>query len=578
MELLKKYLRSFILICFSTISMYGVIRCAHPVAPTGGPKDIVPPAVTATTPPNYSVNFNGSKIIIEFDEFIQLKDQAKEIFTSPPMVKKPEMTIRGKSLIVELKEELRENLTYVINFGSAIVDIAESNPLRGYTYVFSTGPAIDSLVIGGKILNAFDLTPVENVLFAVYLPDQDTIPPDSLFYQVPPISAVRTSSDGSFQLTNLPGGTFMVYGLEDLNNNFYYDLPTEKIAFLDSLVTPEYIENVADTLETDTIPGINIIPSGSTKHPITLYLFEEFDSTQRILSSSMLPDGSMQFAFRLPVQDFEILPVNFPEETDWMLKEYNPAQDTLIVWPKNAERDTFDLILILGDTLRDTVTLIRKDEDIGGLFRRKATAEKKLQIKINLSSGVLPPGKPVEMIFSEPLATYDFTGIMLYATEDTIQPEVRIADSIGKKAILSYNWNYGETYSLYIPDSVISGISGASNDSVRIRIDTKPLDEYGSLIMNYIISPDDPPYIAELINEKGIVVKRDTLVTETKVNYLYLNPGSYRIKTIIDKNRNGKWDTGSLLTKTLPEPVIYFTKDLTVRANWELQEEWQPGQ
>ena len=125
MELLKKYIRSFILICFSTVLVYGIIRCAHPVAPTGGAKDIIPPAVTGSTPPNYSVNFDETKIVIEFDEFIQLKDQAKEIFTSPPMVNKPEMTVRGKSLIVDSRgivvQEAGETeealLIYDIDFG-----------------------------------------------------------------------------------------------------------------------------------------------------------------------------------------------------------------------------------------------------------------------------------------------------------------------------------------------------------------------------------------------------------------------------------------------------------------------------
>ena len=572
-----KYLHWWPAIGLVAVALAILARCAHPVAPTGGPQDKTPPTVIATAPPNYSVNFREKKIEIAFDEFIQLKDQAKEVFSSPPMATAPVLTVRGKSLIVQIKEELRDSMTYVISFGSAIVDITESNPLKGFTYVFSTGDVIDSLVIAGQILNASDLKPVENVLFTVYSPFQDTLDPDSMFLKVAPLSATRTRADGSFQLTNLPGGQYLVYGLEDLNNNYYYDLATERIAFLDSLVRPEYIAPQTDTLDSLNTGRLRIIPPGGANHPLTLYLFQEVDSTQRMLSSSISSEGIMQFVFRLPATDLDIMPLNFPGEEDWMISEFSRARDTLTLWPRNMERDTFRLALNLADTLQDTVTLIRKDKDAGRSQRQRQSTERPLEVSLNTTAGYLAPGRDLLMMLREPLVSHDLSGLQIYTTEDTLYPEARIADSIGRRVTILQEWEGGQTYTLYLPDSTLQGLSGAFNDSIRKQIRIKPIEDFGSMNMNYVLSPEGYPCVAELLNEKEAVIRRDTLTGTTLVQYLYLDPGNYRLKVVIDKNGNGRWDTGDLQYKILPERVIFYDKQITVRPNWELQEEWLIG-
>jgi hypothetical protein len=575
MERIAQNRISIILITLVTIAFTLLLRCAHPVAPTGGPKDEAPPQVIQTTPPDYSINFSERKIEIEFDEFIELKDQAKEVFTSPPMINKPELTVRGKKLIIQLNEELRDNLTYVINFGSAVVDIRERNPLTGLSYVFSTGDAIDSLLIAGKIMNAFDLTPAENVLFAVHQPDQDTLDPDSLFLKVPPLSAIRTREDGSFLLTNLPGGEYLAYALEDLNSNFYYDLPTEKIAFLDSLIVPEYIKMTVDTSEADSSGYVNVTASGMPQNPISLYLFEEFDPTQRILSSAMTKTGSLLIVFRLPVEEVEITPLNFTSPEEWMISEYTTNNDTLILWPRDYERDTFEILINLGDTILDTLSFARKTQETGGLLRRKTSPDDYVQLKFNIKAGVLSPGKALRFKTSEPIADYDFSSSLLYLPDDTIQAEIQLTDSIGNRGIVVHEWKDNSVYGLYIPDSILTGISGKSNDSVKIVFRTKPIEDYGSLVMSFLMGDPGAQYIIEFMNEKDIVVQSDVLVSDTIIHYRHLEPGSYRFKAIVDSNRNGKWDTGNLSQKVQPEHVFYYIKNIAVRSNWELQEEWQ---
>ena len=144
-------------------------RCATIMTPTGGPKDTLPPVITLMTPDNFTTNFKDRKIYIEFDEFVQIKDQQKEFFTSPQMKKKPTITLRGRGISVQLRDTLRENTTYALNFGSAICDNNEGNPLYSMRYVFSTGPEIDSMVLSGYTVDAYKADSVSKSFIYFYI-------------------------------------------------------------------------------------------------------------------------------------------------------------------------------------------------------------------------------------------------------------------------------------------------------------------------------------------------------------------------------------------------------------------------
>ncbi len=130
-------------------------RCASILSPTGGPKDTLPPVIVAMTPDNFTTMFDANKIYIEFDEYVQIKDQQKEFYTSPAMKKKPTIYTRNRGIVVEIKDTLEENTTYSLNFGSAIRDNNESNPINSMRYVFSTGETIDSMIVSGYTADSY---------------------------------------------------------------------------------------------------------------------------------------------------------------------------------------------------------------------------------------------------------------------------------------------------------------------------------------------------------------------------------------------------------------------------------------
>lgn len=106
-------------------------KCASTMTPTGGPKDTIPPVIVLMNPNNFTTEvdtLHPPKIYIEFDEYVQIKDQQKELFTSPAMKKKPSVIRRGRGIVVTIKDTLKPNTTYAINFGSSILDNNEGNP------------------------------------------------------------------------------------------------------------------------------------------------------------------------------------------------------------------------------------------------------------------------------------------------------------------------------------------------------------------------------------------------------------------------------------------------------------------
>ncbi len=225
---------------------YLLVSCANPVTPSGGPKDTEPPKFVKSEPPIFSRNFDAEKIKITFNEFIQLKDINNQVIISPPMTIMPEFKLKGKSLVIDIQDELKGNTTYNIFFGSAIVDLTENNPLENFQFIFSTGDVIDSLSIDGQVYNAFDLTPVKNVNIMLYTNNNDTIVFDSLPYFVRPYYMTKTDESGNFSLKNLADQPYKIFALSDMNGNMIYDQPSELIGFINDTIVPIYIPPIVN--------------------------------------------------------------------------------------------------------------------------------------------------------------------------------------------------------------------------------------------------------------------------------------------------------------------------------------------
>ena len=543
-----------------------VWSCANPVAPTGGPKDVTPPEVVASQPENGLKNFRGNQIQLTFSEYVQVKNVKEQVIISPPLEEEPDFKVRGKAVTIQFKDTLRENSTYTFFLGRAITDITENNPLANYLYVFSTGSVIDSFSLSGKVINAFTLQPELNVHVALF-----DMPGDSVPYLERPYYVSRTDSSGIFHFYHLRDLEYLLFAVKETNGNYRYDDPTEQIAFTDTLVKPWYVPDPGAIDLSDSMPA----PGAVFPEP-TLYLFQETDSTQRILENKALPDGSVRLVFRMPLKDPVFRLLDTLQTAPWYMPEWNAKKDTLIMWLFRNCPDTAFMEVTDHKTLLDTLRILTKPIVRDTKAKKEDTAEK-LLITNNTRGGKLDPFRQLTLQFSHPVIQSDLSGLKLIAGKDTLVPQPAFTDSLHRKLTIPFVRQPDSSYQLLIPDSAFFSLRGTSHDTIIFPFSDRKLQEYGTLVINLKVADSSLHYIVQLLAEKESVVdQRFVHGSEAyKVEFSWLSPGKYSIKVIFDRNHNDQWDTGQYLLKREPEKVLYFAKTLEIRANWISEESWE---
>lgn len=587
--------------------------CANQVAPTGGPKDETPPKVTKTSPPDLSTRFTGKEIVLSFDEFIKLKDINNQLIISPPLKETPNFKTRGKSLVVEFKEPFRQETTYNVFFGDAIVDITEENPIPGYKFTFSTGDILDSMNVKGKLINAFNLTPVKGAYVMLYDSIYDSVP-----YKQIPYYVSRTNDKGEFELTNLRNIPYKIFALTDANANYRYDMPSEEIAFIDSIIHPWELPKktlkikgdstasktsasevqdsvvvkigkndsliIADTLKTplkpDTLASHNdsLVIEGPEGKYLQLFHFKEVDSVQSLLKTQLVKENVLSFIFKYPVIDpsFNILTPGYDKKP---IVYANRTSDTLTMWLPAYLADSIKLEVFHNHSVIDTVQMLVKPREKPG---KKNEAKKPAFVNItsNIQAGKIKPQTPLWLTFADPIVSFDFKKIKIL--EDSLEIKNVVpewTDSIRKKLKIDVPWKEGGSYTVIIDDSTFISVFDLKNDSTALKFTGTTAEESAEINLKVKL-PESTPYIIQLMDEKEKLISQYFISESTTINFKYLAPAKYKIKAIDDRNGNGYWDTGKYLAKRYPERVLYYSTVLELRANWIVEQEWvipEPG-
>jgi len=593
--MIKYFIKFFQLILLASI----VASCAQESMPTGGKKDTTPPAIISSLPPNGSPGFTGNKFELKFSEFVVLKEINKQLLISPPVKETPDFHLKGKSLTVKFKEELKSNTTYSVYFGDAIQDLTEGNPIHNFTYIFSTGDHVDSLSLTGQVVEAFDLQPVEGAMVMLYSDINDTIPLDSLPLTVSPYYLSKTDKEGKFQFDGLADNHYLIFALMDQNSNNIFDQPTEEIAFIDSLIQPYYKapEKVDTTTSADSlvfeidsvvnnISG-NIKPDTLSKNEasinsVKMFMFSQPDKIQRLLSAKLIRLNTIRFIFSNPAKNVSINAENYPQRDLWHLTKWSAEQDTLLwfLHESSLTVDTLNILLTKDNDTIDNVYISTKlrDKTARNLGRKDKNPEIVKKNILNFSSNMKRGIKPTSIIklkFDQPIETIITDSILFIAGEDSsYSPTFKPLDSLHLNYLLPITLQEDTKYSLVIPDSCFIDWNGYFNKEKTVSFSTKAVKDYGTLTVN--LQPEEKgDFLFQLLDTKEKIVKQVSFTNDTTLLMEYLDPAKYLLKIIIDKNRNGKWDTGNYNGKTEPEVVTYYGKIINIRANWELEETWK---
>ncbi len=184
--------------------------CANMIPPVGGPKDTLPPVLLKATPQNDIIHFNSKTITLQFDEYIHIEDLQNQLIINPPADRVPDISSKLRTLTIKIKDTLQANTTYSYQFGNSIRDVNENNPLQDFTYTFSTGSYLDSLTLGGKVVNAETGLPDSTLIVLLHVS-----PDDSAVAKEKPRFVTKVNGKGRFLFTHLPKGGFYLFAMKD---------------------------------------------------------------------------------------------------------------------------------------------------------------------------------------------------------------------------------------------------------------------------------------------------------------------------------------------------------------------------
>ncbi len=612
---------------------YLISSCARMGSPDGGWYDDTPPHVVGSTPTDKATKVKSKRVTINFNEFIKLEDAQNKVIVSPPQLDMPEIKAAGKRIIIDLKDSLKENTTYTIDFSDAISDNNEGNPMGNYTFSFSTGTEIDTFEVSGYALNAEDLEPIKGILVGLYdvsafskakkdtvgIPDslvsETGLMPlsDSVFHKQPMIRVSRTNGSGRFTIKGVAPGTYFCYALQDSDGDYVYGQKSEKIGFSHDSIKPSWKPDVRqDTIWLDSLHISNILRVDFTHFlpdDVTLLCFQTPQTDRFLIKTERKEPEKLGFFFSYGSDTLPRLRgLNFNADSAFVV-EPSAKLDTIYYWLRDTALVNMDTLRIeaLYQTTDSTGQLVEKldscieflaktpyakrmkeqqkkyDEWFKKEQKKKKRGEpydsimpsEKLKPRIN-PTGSIAPNQTIRIEMPAPLLVCDTAAIHLYTKIDTLWYEAnRTIRQTGPRAYaLQADWNEGAEYSLEIDSAAFQSIYGLVSDPIKQGLKVKTEDDFSTLSVSVDgAKPDTATIMVQVLNSGDKVMLQMPVVDGT-AEFRYLTPGKYYLRAFVDFNGNGVWDTGDYDQDLQAEPVFYFPEVVECKAKWDVSRKW----
>lgn len=583
-------------------------RCASMMIPTGGPRDTLPPVIVNMTPDNFSTDrplVGHGKIYIEFDEFVQLKDQQKEFFTSPQMKKKPTVTLRGRGIVIQLRDTLLPNTTYALNFGSALRDNNEGNPLHSMRYVFSTGPEIDSMILSGYTADAYKADSVSKTFIWFFPADsvEDIAEYDSTIFKYKPAVIARAENNGIFIAQNLKPVPYRVYAVQDKNDNQLYEPGSDQVGFLDGTYNPAALPDFAMWYD-------SLRHYVSAEPQLYLRMFTDRAFRRQVLAQSERPfQHKALLYFSAPHPQIDSIRFDSIPEGGFIVDPQTVGRDTLALWFTVPSAQ-------LPDTLRGSVTYFKHDSvnvlrrvteplklswrfietkeqqrEREKLERERRRAEEAgeewteprkpspFAFKLPLN-GEINPENHLTVDFDYPLARLDSAAMLLTllkadnSVEDVPVRFVRDT-ALLRRWYVRAPWKPEGQYTLTIPAGAITDVAGFTNDSIVGKYTVFDPEKFATVKID-VRGREGVQYIVQLLDGSGSLKQERRGVVSGPVRFNYVSPGEIKFRVIEDLNGNGKWDSGDVVARRQPERAEMFVDEqggetFATKANWDIE-------
>ena len=569
--------------------------CANIGNPSGGPIDKTPPIFMRSNPTPNAVNVKDRKIEIFFDEIVTLKDPSTKIIVSPAQTEMPRMSALGRKVTVELVDSLLPNTTYTIDFSNSIQDNNEGNAIDNFAFAFSTGSVIDSMRVSGYVLDSRTLEPMQSVVVGL----QSNLA-DSAFHKEKLQRVALTNDRGQFTIRNVSPGSYHIFALKDLDRDYKFGNPTEDIAFLDSIIVPSIgSREAADTVyndlnEIDTI--MRATRPAYFPNDILLSMFNEDRKSQYLANNLRVDSTRISLTFAAASDTLPSLSIvgrnDVPDQ--WYTLERSQTNDTLTYWIRPPHLVSADTLMVATTYLRtDTASNLSWGTDtLKFTFQRQKAKKKKKneetdsleQIRFMelhpLANGTQEVYAPLLLQTGTPIERYSREAFHLQRklqNDTTFYPaeikSIALRDSTlnRRDLMLKVDWEPGAAYTLAVDSLAMTDIYGLQTKPLKIDFNVRKMEEYGNIVFNIPAVRDSA--IVELLDGTDKVVLH-TQVKKHRAELLNLQPGKYYARLFIDRNGNGKYDTGNYDLHLQPEETVYFPGAINLKKNWDVEQTW----
>lgn len=582
----------YIFIIIAAAVMYS---CANIGNPSGGPIDKTPPIFMRSNPTPNAVNVKDRKIEIFFDEIVTLKDPSTKIIVSPAQTEMPRMSALGRKVTVELVDSLLPNTTYTIDFSNSIQDNNEGNAIDNFAFAFSTGSVIDSMRVSGYVLDSRTLEPMQSVVVGL----QSNLV-DSAFHKEKLQRVALTNDRGQFTIRNVSPGSYHIFALKDLDRDYKFGNPTEDIAFLDSIIVPSIgSREAADTVyndlnEIDTI--MRATRPAYFPNDILLSMFNEDRKSQYLANNLRVDSTRISLTFAAASDTLPSLSIvgrnDVPDQ--WYTLERSQTNDTLTYWIRPPHLVSADTLMVATTYLRtDTASNLSWGTDtLKFTFQRQKAKKKKKneetdsleQIRFMelhpLANGTQEVYAPLLLQTGTPIERYSREAFLLQRklqNDTTFYPaeikSIALRDSTlnRRDLMLKVDWEPGAAYTLAVDSLAMTDIYGLQTKPLKVDFNVRKMEEYGNIVFNIPAVRDSA--IVELLDGTEKIVLRAP-VKSHRAELLNLLPGKYYARLFIDRNGNGKYDTGNYDMHLQPEETVYYPGAINLKKNWDVEQTW----
>lgn len=543
----------FLLIAFP----FWFYNCAAQGPPGGGPVDETPPYLISTYPEDGAKNVDTNpEIEFIFSEHIDPRSIEGSLTIIPEIEQSPQLKVSRAKVMVKFQEPLDKDITYIISLGRGVKDYRDNVVSDEVKLAFSTGDLIDEGMITGRVYNI-----PKKLKSQVWVYKKRKFFPDSLL-GVKPDYFAEANEQGHYRVTNLPEGEYRLIAIASSSPLKFF------ITQDDYLALPQ-MDPITLKSKTDVITEVNFFLSKMYIKPFQLL-------------AANVKDSYIELVFSRPVTELCLENAEF-------LVSGNLSTDIVSKWVDESEMEKVYLN-VSGLKDRETYEISVKNiyDNLGNSllspssvkfvwYDRPDTISPELISSYPTNHSVdIPLESNIKLNFSEPIKKEEISDDIEIFTVDSVNIAFACEWVDDNSLLLKPNFKL-ESATQYIIKAVADSWEDFRGNTfadsvITIEFTTVDISRFGS-ISGRVIS-DKNVNFNELIIEVAMIenseyIRKTTASNSGNFSFSELVEGKYAISIWEDKNKNNKYDRGSLYPFRIAEPYKPYIETINVRSRWE---------